>query len=458
MAGVGFQLRKLLEQDTYLSSLEAFVLSGIISSGPWVLSIAGVLIIGVVVSAGSGGAAAPFQVSVTYLMAVSLLATSPIQLLFTRYISDRLYEKNEHAVLPNLLGALSLVTVAGGITGLLGLAWLSNLKSLPYWILMLATFVMLCDIWVMVVVVSCIKSWQKIIGAFAVGYGTSVMGALSLRGLGVEGLLAGFLMGQCVLFFWLFAQIIPTFPRSGAPQFEFIKAYRYYPSLAFTGLLYVLGNWIDKFIFWFHHNTGESVIGPLKASPLYDMPIFLAYLSVIPGMAVFLIRMEADFSEACENYYRRINEGGTLDQILGAKDEMVIAVRRGLGDMCKVQGVMALLMISNSSQLLNLFDISPTYQMLLNVDLVAVAIQLLFLAILNVLFYLDERSSALLLCAIFMLTNAGLTLLTQALGPIFYGYGFALAVLIAALAGLLLLARRLNELEYKTFALQRVRF
>lgn len=460
MAGVGFQLRRLLERDNYLSTLEAFVLSGIISSGPWVLSIAGVLIIGLVVSASASGssAAAPFQVSVTYLMAASLLATAPIQLLFTRYISDRLYEKREHLVLPNLLGVLSLVTAGGGAAGLFGLVWLSEPKSLLYWILMLATFVILCDIWLLVVVVSCIKSWQKIISAFAAGYGSSVFAALTLHAFGVEGLLAGFLIGQNVLFFWLFGQVIPVFPSTGALQFDFLRAYRLYPSLAITGLLYVLGNWIDKFIFWFHQNTGESVLGLLKASPLYDMPIFLAYLSVIPGMAVFLIRMEADFSERCENFYRLINQGGTLEQILDAKDAMVISVRRGLADLCKVQGITAAALISCSDTLLSLFGISPAYQMLLNVDLVAVAIQLLFLATLNVLFYLDERASALLLCAIFVVSNAGLTLLTQLLGPVFYGYGFAGAMLATAVAGLLVLGHKLNNLEYKTFVLQPVRF
>jgi polysaccharide biosynthesis protein PelG len=51
--------------------------------------------------------------------------------------------------------------------------------------------------------------------------------------------------------------------------------------------------------------------------------------------------------------------------------------------------------------------------------------------------------------------NLSLTLLTQLLGPQFYGYGFALAASISALTGLFLLGRRLDRLEYSTFMLQR---
>lgn len=64
-----------------------------------------------------------------------------------------------------------------------------------------------------------------------------------------------------------------------------------------TGLFYNLGIWVDKFIFWLHPVTGSTVIGPLRASLVYDLPVFLAYLAIIPGMAVFLVRMETDFVE-----------------------------------------------------------------------------------------------------------------------------------------------------------------
>ena len=50
MAGIGFELRKLLKKDTLLGLLQAYTFAGIIGSGPWVLSILGILIIGLLSS------------------------------------------------------------------------------------------------------------------------------------------------------------------------------------------------------------------------------------------------------------------------------------------------------------------------------------------------------------------------------------------------------------------------
>ncbi len=74
MAGIGFELRKLLKSDSLVGLLQAYAYAGVISSGPWVLSIIGILVIGLL-SVDGGGArrswCTQFQVSVTYLIAVS---------------------------------------------------------------------------------------------------------------------------------------------------------------------------------------------------------------------------------------------------------------------------------------------------------------------------------------------------------------------------------------------------
>jgi uncharacterized membrane protein len=52
-------------------------------------------------------------------------------------------------------------------------------------------------------------------------------------------------------------------------------------------------------MFWDYPPTGQAIVGPLNASVIYVLPIFLAYLSIIPGMAVFLLRLETD----CVDHY-----------------------------------------------------------------------------------------------------------------------------------------------------------
>jgi uncharacterized membrane protein len=114
-----------------------------------------------------------------------------------------------------------------------------------------------------------------------------------------------------------------------------------------------------------------------------------------------------------------------------------------------------LMLLLAGPRLLAAIGISPLYLQLFYVDVVAVGVQVLLLAILNVLFYLDRRATALFMAVLFTVLNFGLTRLTQALGPAFYGYGFAAATALTSFIGVVLLSRLLERLEYETFMLQR---
>lgn len=55
---------------------------------------------------------------------------------------------------------------------------------------------------------------------------------------------------------------------------------------------------------------------------------------------------------------------------------------------------------------------------------------------------------------VFLLANSVFTLVTQYLGPYYYGYGFAMAMLRTSLIGLKALSAKLDTLEYETFMMQ----
>ena len=75
MAGIGFELRKILKRDSLLSLMQAYSYAALISSGPWIMSIVGILVIGML----SYTVITPkkvmvqFQVSITYVISLSLI-------------------------------------------------------------------------------------------------------------------------------------------------------------------------------------------------------------------------------------------------------------------------------------------------------------------------------------------------------------------------------------------------
>lgn len=456
MAGIGFELRKLLKRDSYFSLLQTYAYAGIISSGPWVLSILAVIVIGIISVPVVIPAAlvSQFQVCITYLIALSLIYTGLVQLAFTRYCADRIFEKEHYRLMPNLNGLLLLVTIVGGAVAFPLAYFLFPGTTLLFRLLFATTFVMLSGVWIGAILLSGLKEYKAILLNFGAGYGTSLALVVFLRMWRLEGLMLAFLTGQFVLLMGMLIVIFRNYPSRDLIEFDFLHKGRMYPALVFIGLFYNLGIWADKFVFWFHPYTGTTVIGPLNASEIYDLPVFLAYLAILPGMAVFLVRMETDFVEYYDRYYDAVREGGSLSYIKEMKDEMVRIAREGIYDIIKIQAIATIAVFILGRTLLGMLGIPTVFLPLLYIDVAGAGFQVVLLGILNIYFYLDRRRRALSLTMLFTALNFLLSLLSIRMGPFFYGYGFAVSLCITIMCGLFVLDRDLGRLEYETFMLQ----
>lgn len=101
MAGVGFELQKLLRKGTLFSTIQAFLYGSILASGPVILTIVTVGIIGWM-SYGllQTGALRLFTVTIVYTFVFSLILTGPTQLLFTRFVADKHFTKEFDHIYP----------------------------------------------------------------------------------------------------------------------------------------------------------------------------------------------------------------------------------------------------------------------------------------------------------------------------------------------------------------------
>lgn len=456
MAGIGFELRRILQRNTLTSLLAAYAYAGVIGSGPWVLSIVGVLAVGLLSTAAHGPSAvvAQFQTTVTYLIVASLILTGPLQLSFTRFCADRLFERRQEWILRNFHGVMLLVTWSAGLIGLGAALFLFPQESATFRLTGVAALVLLSNIWIATIFLSGMKRFHTIVALYAAGYGVSVLAAFLLRRYGLEGLMAGFVAGQALLLAGAIALMLREFPSERFVSFEFFDRRYHFRSLVWTGLVYYLAVWADKLIFWYWPPTSQAVIGPLRASIIYDLPIFLAYLAIIPGMAAFLVRIETDFAECYTAFFDAVRDGGSLGQIGQLCDAMILAARNGIVEIIKIQAITSLLVICGGEALLRLLGFSLYYLTPLILMVVAASVQVVLMGVLNVFFYLDKRREALGVCVLFLVLNVGLTVLSLRLGPSFYGYGFAGANLVAAVVALIRLDTVFSRLEYDTFMRQ----
>ncbi len=457
MAGIGFSLRSLGARGGYSGMLRVYGAAGLISCGPWLLSVFSMLAVGLVGKhlVSETTVLERFQVCVTWLFALSLVASGPLQLQLTRFIADRTYLSASDEIVPNLLGALSAMSALSALLALGLSPWLAS-EPLAFRVLVGTAFVTLCNVWLVVGVLTGLRRHAQVLGVFGLGYLVTVLGSLLLAPYGELGLLLGFSIGQAVLLVTGLRAVTSELPASSAVGWQFLARRELKPDLLLIGLFYNLSIWIDKALFWFDPSTSRPIIGALRGSDVYDLPIFLAYLTIVPGMAVFLVRVETDFAERHAKFYAAVRDGASLRRLEQLSLAMTDAARRSITDLLIVQGLTVLACFGVGPFLLRMFGLSPLHLPLFYVDAIGVALQVLLLTATSILFYLDRRREVAALTCILFATNVIGTWITRDLGPEYYGYGFALAMAATSIAALIVLERLLRDLVRDTFMLQPV--
>ena len=466
MAGIGFELNQILKEKSLTSVLKTFGYSAILSSGPWVISM--IIILGIGLSniylfQDDKPNDIMLKASVVYVSALALssIFTGFFQLPFTRFVADRIYEKKYYLVLPNFLGMLMVVISIGFIIALALGIFIFDTQTNFFILLYTSLFVVLSGVWMANILAASLKLYKLVILFYFLGYLLIYISSIFLREYEIIGLLISFIIGNSVLFILLFLGIVYYYPSSNKENKKFIRFDmfkqnfgKFYWKLAWSGMFYNTAIWIDKVIFWFTPIVGYMVIDKLHASMVYDFPIFLAYLSIIPGMAVFFFRLEVDFAKAYEDFYRAINKHGTLRQIKQHKQSMIDAVKRSIHEILFIQGIFNIFLFLSAEELFELLLLPKLYLPLFYVDVIGVQLQLGFMSILAYLYYLDRQKEALLYTLAFVLLNALLTWISITLGPYFYGYGYSVTLLILFVGSILTLNKILQELDYETFMLQ----
>lgn len=454
MAGISFELRKILKENTLGSILKAFGYSVVLMAGPYIISILTLILAFVFLRPFiSDKVIIQFGIVVTYLTAFTLVITGFSQLMITRFLADRLFEGKEEIILPNLMGNMLLNMSAAFILSLLFSLYFFKDLGVPFIIAFTGTFSIMSGIWIINIVIVGFKSYKFIVFSFLLGYLVFFLSSFLTVKYNLTGLLVSFFLGQGVIYFLLLSYFVRSYPSKNLIAFDFLEKDKIYISLIFSGFFYNLGIWIDKFIFWFHRDTGLEILGPIRSSIVYDIPMFLAYLSITPGIAIFFLKLETEFAEYYNKYYKAVREGATLNKIYEFGDNLLYSARNVIFDTLRIQGIFFIVIIFFDKTIFKMFNLSFLYIPIFHILLLAVYMQLIFMMLLAILNYFDRRKEVLILSLVFVLLNGSFTYISIALGPYFYGYGFLTSLFICNIFAVLLLRRFLNEIHYQTFML-----
>ena len=457
MAGIGFELRKALKEDRLLSYAKVYGYSAILSSGAWVISIVAILLIGFLNISGIGEIhdASRYQVIVTYAIALasSLIITGILQLPFTRYIADLIFKKKEEEILPSYFGAIFLSFAFGLPFVVPFYMWVFKGFDWVFIVGVVATFLALCAVWISSIFAASLKYYKGVVLSYLVSYAAIVIASYYF-GDSMTKLIYIYFIGNVVLLTILMTLIIKSYDSSIFMKIDFFLEPNFYWTLTITGLAYNLGAWVDKFIFWYHPATGYNVIGKLNASIVYDMPIFLAYLSILPGMAIFFFRLESDFAEKYDLFYDAVRSGGTLETIKGYQNDMIEIVRHAIHEILMIQGIVDIILFLTAPSVFKFLHIPQLYLGLLYILSIGAMLQVAFMSVLAIFYYLDRKKIAMWLSILFFVSNALFTFISINMGPAFFGYGYTVSLLFVFMLSLIAIRNEMDRLDYETFMLQ----
>lgn len=455
MAGIGFELRRLTAKRHYTGLLHAYASAALLSAGPWIISILSLMLLTWLLHrALPADSVRLITSSITHVYALALVLTGPVQLVLTRHTSDCFSAKNRDAIFPSFLGAVGLTSLLAAGAG--GWFFMTQVPAPPvYQAAAAALFVHVVAIFVASTYLSAMRHYNRILIAFFIGYGVGVAAAYGLTWkFGLTGTILGFLAGHMVLFILLAASVYAEFGRGQGSMFAFLRSFIRFPELMLCGLFYNLAMWIDKFLFWWFSESNIQIAGSLHAAPDYDLAIYLSLLSIVPGMAVFFLQVETTFAERYHEFFDAVQDGGTFRELRSAKLAIVSSLRDGFSRLIKIQGLTTIILVVFADRLAGWFQIGFVQTGIFRITLFGALLLVVFLSMLTVLFYFDDRRGALLCSFVFLAANAGLSVLTLYQDEAWYGFGFVVAAGLGLFIAALRVNQRIDQLEYRTFCAQ----
>ena len=179
--------------------------------------------------------------------------------------------------------------------------------------------------------------------------------------------------------------------------------------------------------------------------------MFIALLTMIPGIAVFMVHIESQFAVIYPKVMASIFNRQPLDEINALCDELVLSGREAIYALIKTQSVVNVVVLLSAAYIFSLLDILPIYLNLLFILTVSASLNVMLWALLSLLYYMTRYRQALYVSLVFALTNATLTLASFYAGPPYFGYGLCGSLLIASVLALVFLNENFKSFQYTTF-------
>lgn len=397
MAGIGFKLKRIISENKLSSFLEASLTGAFIVAGPWLISIVTLSIISVISFRSSSDVLNDFFPILIYIFAFSLITTGGSHYLFTRIFSDYIYKDKIRSSLYLII--VYMVTVS--IVSLLGSFFITYLFISNDTVLSLnigITAMLINALWVILIFVSFLKWYLKILYSYLIGTIITTCSLLLFQ-TNLNTTLISYNLGNFIILTLLIVLSVTRYYPKKVKNIPtiFMSNFRKFNFLFLTGFFYYISIWIDKIMFWFTKGASSGEIVKLKIFYEYDIAMYIANISLIPGLIFFIINTETEFY---------INIKKFLISLVTSQYSIIILKRNRL-----IRDTNILIRNQTLSQFLLILAISfllwelITINTILLIALWSVFFQLLIYSYINLLFYLNKFKDSFFMVLLMTILN-----------------------------------------------------
>jgi len=459
MAGIGFELRKLFVGRGAIAKVRAYAYASIITAGTMVLAV--ILMLGVQLLAKAFGATdletETLVVLMIYAMLGSLILSSLLQMLLSRFVADMLYQKSTERILPSLFGGAFVLMIPGGL--IYGwFLWTASGISMLDKALNWALFMLLIMVWLQMAYITAAKDYKRILLGFIGGVLTVFLLGSLLLYLGmspVTGMMLALFLGYGVMMVTFNGVLLTIFPAGKGSILAFIEWIGKYPDLVLIGFFAMTGAFVHLIVMWFSP-LGTVVAGHFVYAPLHDSAAFFAYLVAVPTSVNFVVSVEVNFYQKYRRYFSAITTGGTLSEIGLARDNMKKVLTQEIFRLTQIQVFVMVLFTVLMRYVLESLSFTRDMIGMFQVMSVGYSAYAIGNSIMLLMLYFNDRKGALTTCMLYFFINLLGTIWTMNRDSLYYGLGMTAAGIVMYVFGLLRLFAYLRNIDYHIFCGQPV--
>lgn len=458
MAGIGFQLKKLFYKKGISNTIKAYFYSIFVSIGPVIISVIAINFMQYFLRALRVEKLEMelLQATIMYSFMFAVIISSGYCMFISRYLSDVLYSEKEEHILPALIASIAIVVV---ICGGFGLVFYS-FSPLPlfYKILAYGLYIGLIIEMLLAVFVSAINDYKEVSFGFFIGFTVAAVVAFIILRLNLLNVIYTMLLCFDISIFIvsviLARAIKKRFHTKSNHYFTFIKHLKYTYPLWIINFFYTSGLYTHFFAFWIFSSVKQVVSGTYVYAPYYDIPASFAFLTIMPTLVIFVVKLETGFYIKYRNYFYMINNGASYEDIEVAKHEMKRVLNKELIYIMEIQLFFSILAIVIGIRFLPYIGFTTSMIDMYSILIVAYYCAVMSFVIMTILLYFNDVRSALYISFFLMFFGFVFSTVSIYLGENYYGVGYFAGSLLTMLLAIVRLKLYMKNIDFYIFCEQ----